>query len=57
MSQLTLDVDGVEYDEEDESLPQELPPHACKYVQLFPSHFIFILYFIDIVAYMILQLL
>ena len=39
MSQLTLDVDGVEYDEEDESLPQELPPHACKYVQFFiPFH-------------------
>ena len=57
MSQLTLDVDGVECDEEDESLQQELPPHACKYIQLFPSHFISILHFIDIVAYMILQLL
>ena len=57
MSQLTLDVDGVEYDEEDESLPQELPPHACKYVQLFPSHLISILHSIDIVAYTILQLL
>ena len=35
ISQLTLDdeQDGIDYDEEDEAAqPQELPPHACKYV-------------------------
>ena len=35
ISQLTLDdeQDGIDYDEEDETAqPQELPPHACKYV-------------------------